>query len=444
MGKRVRIQVGEKVIEGILAAVPADRKQDTDRPTYPTFASLPPPGQSNLALISTSTGTVAVNKNNVSWAEFEGSAGADYTTKEKVKRFRFKVTGAKAKVPVTVAYLQKAISWSPAYLVELIDDKKARITMQGLLMNDVEDVEGVDVYFVVGFPNFVFADTMSPLALTQSVAEFVEGLGREQPRRRYDITAQQSVAYGYGGGYGGPAGPPGETTFGYSSRTETPGAPEEDLFLYQMKDVSLKKGERAYYTVFSAEVPYEHVYEWTIPDTSNVRSDGYVENSERNEGAPAEDQVWHKLRLTNESKFPWTTAPGMAMSKGQPLSQDTLAYTPKGAKGDLKLTIATDIKAKKAESERSREDARITSYSFSKVTADGTLTVKNFKSQPVTVMVKKTLVGGVVSADQGGRVDKTAVGLKAVNPTSVISWELPLKSGEEKTLAYTYITYIRF
>jgi len=233
--------------------------------------------------------------------------------------------------------------------------------------------------------------------------------------------------------------------FGYTTR-ETPGAHEEDLFLYHMKEVSLKKNERAYYTVFSSDAPYEHIYEWVVPDTSNVQPSGYVESSQRTQDERLENQVWHKLRLTNSSKFPWTTAPAMATSKEQPLAQDTLNYTPKGAKGDLKLTIATDISAKKSELERTRENdaLRVYGYSFAKVTVDGKLTLKNFKSKQVTVTVKKTLTGEVVSASQDGKVEKTAEGIKTVNPTSVITWEVPINPGEEKSLEYTYYVYVRY
>ena len=441
VGKKVRFMVGDKVVEGKLIAVPDDRKPDPNRPTYPAYTSVIPPATSNLALIETATGTVAINKSSISWIEFDGRANVEYTAKERVKRFQFKVAGAKDKATVTMGYLQKGLTWVPAYLVELIDDKKARITMQGLLVNDVEDIEGADVYFVVGYPNFMFADTLSPLALGQSVTDFVGQLSRGGASGGFMGATTQNIARPYELDFSLQT----RSDFGYTTR-ETPGAHEEDLFLYQMKEVSLKKNERAYYTVFSSEAPYEHIYEWVVPDTSNVQPSGYVESSQRTQDERLENQVWHKLRLTNNSKFPWTTAPAMATSKEQPLAQDTLNYTPRGAKGDLKLTIATDILAKKSELERTRENdaLRVYGYSFAKVTVDGKLTLKNFKSKQVTVTVKKTLTGEVVSASQDGKVEKTAEGIKTVNPTSVITWEVPINPGEENTLEYTYYVHVRY
>ncbi|HET6457112.1 MAG TPA: hypothetical protein VFI02_22155 [Armatimonadota bacterium] len=422
VGKGVRLTVSDKLVQGKLIAAP-----------------------STLALIQTATGTTAINKASVSWVEIEGAAEANRSITEKAKRLRFKITGAKDKAPITIGYLQKGITWAPAYLVELLTDTKARITMQGLLANDVEDLDGVDVYFVVGYPNFMYSNIVSPLALTQSVTDFIQNLSR--PQTTYAGVAAQSMSNFYAGDLMEARAPGGYGGFGYSSGTETPAAPEEDLFLYQIKDVSLNVGERAYYTVFTAEVPYEHVYEWTIPDFSRVQWNGYLDSSRRPPDQPApEDQIWHKLRLTNTSKFPWTTAPGMATSNGQPLSQDTLNYTSKGAKGDLKITVATDIRGKHSETEKSREnDSLKTSWgTFAKVTSDGELVLKNFKSRAVTVTVKKRVTGEVVTASDDGKTEKVSEGIKAVNPTSVITWDIPLKAGEEKTINYTYFTYVRY
>ena len=423
VGKFVSLTVGDKLIEGKLTAAP-----------------------STVALIETPRGTVAVNKNSISWVQFAGTADANRSVTEKVKRLKFKINGAKDKAPVTIGYLQKGITWSPAYLVELLDNGKARLTMQGLLANDVEDIDGADVYFVVGYPNFMFANILSPLTLTQSVTDFVQSLSNpQQPRYgMYGGMVQAQMTANYAG-YDYEAAAP-RADFGYSTGTETPGAPEEDLFLYQIKDASLKKGERAYYTVFTAEVPYEHIYEWAVPDSSGVQPNGYVETNMRPEQISPENQVWHKLRLTNSSKYPWTTAPGMAISNGQPLSQDMLAYTPKGAKGDLKVTIATDIKADQSEVETGRVPDALKGYnwSYTKVTSDGELTVKSFKTRPVTVTIKKTLIGEVVTASDDGKVQKVTKGLKAVNPTSVITWDVPLKPGEQKKVSYTYFTYVRY
>jgi len=450
VGKEVTLTVTDRSgpaasptkVTGKIISVPDERKPPADQSRGGAAST-----RATIVLIAAPEGTLAINKDMVTGVQFAGEANSNYTSKEKARRLRFKVSGAKDKAPVTIAYLQKGFSWSPAYLVELLDDKKARVTMQGLLINDVEDIEGANVSFVVGYPNFVAANITSPLALTQSLADFVTALGRGSDTERRDGTSHyttQSVSafYAYDNlSLSYPAGP----QFGYSTGKDTPGAAEEDLFLYQVKDVSLKKGERAYYTVFSAEAPYEHIYEWVIPDTSRVQPNGYIDSNRRSdEVTPPTDQVWHKLKLTNNSPYPWTTAPAMAMSNGQPLSQDSIDYTPKGAPGELRITVATDIKAGRSEVEKSREPFQQYGYSFQRVVTDGKLTLKNFKSKAIVVTVKAIAIGEVSSTSPQATVKKTTEGLKAVNPTSVMTWSVPLNPGEEKSLDYSYTTNVRY
>jgi len=131
-----------------------------------------------------------------------------------------------------MAYLQKGISWSPAYLLELLDDKKARLTMQGLLVNDVEDIDGTDVFFAVGYPNFLWADIVSPLALTQSVTEFVNATAGS--RSRYASINAQSLA-NFSDAYD--MAEPIKSQFSYGGTANLSGAGEEDLFFYTIKDV---------------------------------------------------------------------------------------------------------------------------------------------------------------------------------------------------------------
>jgi hypothetical protein len=435
-----------KEFEGQLLAVSDNKGREKPTPS-PQNPNPNPLEFTSIILLKTVTGTTAINltsaQYNIPWIEILDSAGTETSYKEKVKRLRFKISGNETNIPITMAYLQKGLMWSPAYLVELTDDKTARITMQGLLSNDVEDIDNADVSFVVGYPNFMYSDLLSPLALTQSVTSFVSTItglepgGRRAPELYQSGLANQAAGYNYA-----PDSRP-QSDFDYSTTGAATGTQEEDLFLYKVKNVSLKSGERAYCTIFSAEVPYEHVYDLQIPDQSVVDRFGNLDSSRilpRNN----EPQVWHQLKIKNTSAYPWTTAPAMAVSDNNPLSQDRLDYTPVGATGKLKLTVAADIKSKQSEIEKSRTNNAIiiNTISYTKVNVDGTITLKSFKSKPVKVFVKKTLTGEAVTEDQGGKAQKLAAAIQAVNPVSEVSWELTLNPGEEKTLNYSYFVYI--
>jgi len=172
-----------------------------------------------------------------------------------------------------------------------------------------------------------------------------------------------------------------------------------------------------------------------------IDSRGYQRSGQK----PKEkEQVWHSLKLTNSTIYPWTTAPAMVVSGWKPLSQDILNYTPKTSQTNLKMTIATDIKTDRHEYETERKrDVKLYHHSYDLVTVKGKLYVKNCKNKEVAVEIKKNLTGEVLEASHGGKVTKVAEGLQGVNYKSTISWEIPLKAGEEKEITYQYQVYVR-
>jgi hypothetical protein len=228
--------------------------------------------------------------------------------------------------------------------------------------------------------------------------------------------------------------------------TELSGAPEEDLFLYSRSGVTLERGERATYNVFSSTVGYEHVYEWEVVDQPRV--DGYGNVVQYNPNTPdsaIKNSIWHSIRLKNTTKFPWTSAPTMVISGTKPVSQDTLPYTPKAATSNLKITIATDIRSSHEEREVARQQnvQRRHGYEFDLVTVEGTMKLKNYKSKEVKVNISKTLRGEVEQQSDAGKAVKLGEAIQMDNALSRLTWEIPLKAGEERVVTYRYKIFVR-
>jgi hypothetical protein len=435
IGKKAVVTANNQVIEGTIKSVPEDRV------SYPESRLQRVPSQpAVIAIISTKEGEVAINKNAVSKIEFPTNFSTRIPSQERAKRIKFKLATRKKKAALSLSYLQKGISWIPSYLVNIEDPKKARITMKAILINDTEDLDNVDAFFVVGYPNFMYADVLSPLALDQALSQFITGL--EAGARRRDEYSQLSNIMRQSR----PAKFEEEARvqpldYGYAAIKGVPGASEEDLFLYHKKGILLRKGERAYYHIFSQEVDYKHIYEWSVPDTLNVDPRGYQRS-----GQPQmdEEQVWHSIKLENSTNYPWTTAPALTVSGWKPLAQDVINYTPKGIKTNLKLTVATDIKTNRNEYEIERQrDVRLYRSSYDLVTVKGELYIHNAKSKDVTMEIKKKVTGEVLAVSHDGKITKVAEGLRGVNFNSFISWEIPVKAGEEIEVSYTYKVYIR-
>ncbi len=355
---------------------------------------------------------------------------------------RFKIKGASEKTDLTLGYLEHGLGWTPSYLISLNDDKTAQITMQAVVMDDAEDLDNTDVFFVVGVPNFAYSETPSPMGLQQNLLSFMKDAGRrdeENYRRFSNAIAGQMVMSEYKELDATSA-----PTFAQSVG-ELTGAPEEDLFLYSRPGVTLERGERGTYNVFTSTVGYEHIYEWEVVDPQRVDAYGNVIQNPNAPDAAARNSVWHSIRLKNTTKFPWTSAPAMVISGIKPVSQDTLPYTPKEASSKLKITIAMDIRSSHEEREIARQQnvQRRHGYEYDLVTVEGSLKLKNYKTKEVSVDVGKTSRGEVEMQSDEGKAVKVGEAIQADNPLSRLSWKIALKAGEERVVTYRYKIFVR-
>jgi len=349
---------------------------------------------------------------------------------------RFKIKGASTHANLTMGYLEHGFGWTPSYLVSLEDDKTAQVTMQAVVVNDAESVRDADLFFVVGVPNFQYAGIPSPMSLQQTLLDFMQAASRRDQMKdgpySNALRSQMAEAKAYdGGGIGGSLA---------QAVDDLQGAPEEDLFLYTRKGVTLAKGERGMFNVFTASVPYEHIYQWEVQDPPRVDAYGNVQNNNQRPEDIAPQNVWHSIRLKNSTKYPWTSAPATVISSMKPLAQDTLPYSPKGASSNLRLTIATDLRtsSKETEVEREKSIQLRRGYNYDAVTVEGRLKIKNYKSKEVRVGISKTMRGTVLIQSDLGTSEKVGEAIVVDNPLSHMTWEIQLKPGEERTITYRY------
>jgi len=434
IGKRVVLHFDDKTLTGRVKAVPDNRIPEYDASVYSYGGYAPPVEYSAVVVLETAQGDVAVNKNVITRVEFPDGMSTQFDRKQETRNLKFRVSGPRSAARIGMSYLEKGISWTPGYLVQIETDNKAQITMQATVVNDAEDLEGAELFFVVGYPNFIYANVLSPMAMRQSITDFISALSSGDTRGAGYGAMANVMAQSYAPAA---ADESGIASYNYSAVPGLEGGYEEDLFLYNKQGVNLKKNERASYLVFSDRVDYKHVYEWEIPDLSGGDYDNGDESTR--------EQVWHSLRLTNSTQYPWTTAPAIAVRESKPMAQDMITYTPKGGKVNLKLTVASDVKTDRQEYETDRQrDVSLYGYSYDLVTVKGELVVKNNKSSAITLDIRKHITGEVLAQSHDGKVKKLAEGIsrRRANGNSVIAWEVPVAAGVEVKLAYSYKIYV--
>ncbi|PKP17737.1 MAG: hypothetical protein CVU05_14990 [Bacteroidetes bacterium HGW-Bacteroidetes-21] len=348
---------------------------------------------------------------------------------------------------IDMMYLQKGISWLPEYLVELLDDKNAVVTLRATLINDAEDLNNAAVSFVVGVPNFKYNNILSPLCSTDALTTFLgslNGYSTSGGTGRFDnnVMANAMLAQSYNSNnYDEPS--PEYTVDVFSAE----GTNNEDLFFYDFSGVSLKKGGRASYEILTAKLAYEHIYEVEIARNSDL----YFNGKSAYDNTTTANSVWHSIKFTNTTKMPFTTGSAMVVDKENnitsPVSQDMMKYTPMGGESFLKITVSPDInvKDKEIEIERQAKAKKQGSQYYDLITVEGKIKVKNYKDKEVKLNVKRQIFGELKNSDV---VWKHARNVQyysysgTVNPANQVDWIVTMKAGEEKEITYTYTFYV--
>ncbi|MBL8794699.1 MAG: hypothetical protein JNM56_12400 [Planctomycetia bacterium] len=193
------------------------------------------------------------------------------------------------------------------------------------------------------------------------------------------------------------------------AKAEAGAGKNEDLFIFTLKYVTLKKGERMVVPVGEFTLDYKDVYTLEVPFSPPPevrRHFGHEQQAElgRLLNAP---KLIHKVRLYNKSGQPFTTAPALLVREGKLLAQGMMTYTPHGAACDLTLTAAVDVKVSKTEKETKRTPAaaRWESTNLQRMDLTGTLSLTNLRQQAVEVEIVRYVLGNVNGAGQGGKAE---------------------------------------
>ncbi len=391
-----------------------------------------------LVFIQTAEGVVMLDSGIGSVTILDGAPATTLVRKSKTWELEAQFKEAAPGVTVAASYLAKGITWAPSYVVDITDPKQARIAAKAEVINEAEELKDTHLDLVTGFPNLAYADVISPLAGKEDLAGFIAALVRRasaQGRGTFagDTTVNTQVARAdFGAGLSAmPA---------YAAAGA--GTTVEDLFFYPVEKVTLNKGEVGYFPLFSASVPYKQIYTWNIPDYVNEQDQyGNQQREQRN----TQEEIWHSLKLTNQTKLPWTTAPAQTVKNEQLLGQDVIEYTSPSTRTTLKITRAMAVQAEQNEyeSQRERSAVRLYGYEYDRITIEGRLRVANRKTEPVEMEIRKTLSGEVQGATPQAQVDKLARGLARMNPLNVVTWNITLAPGEQKEITYTYQALIR-
>jgi hypothetical protein len=365
----------------------------------PSQAGGAPPGHGELLLVETVTGTRAIPLASVRELEIRDGFTARVRRDEQKERLTLQVAAGGDGATVGVMYVQRGLRWIPAYKLDLDGKGNAAVQFEATLVNDLVDLERATVHLVIGVPKFAFEGMVDPISLQQEMVQVASHV-RDQISMRRDFLSNsimtQTANYRADPRGGGQDGQP---------AVEGSGA-AEDLFVFTVRDVTLKQGERLVLPVSSFTLAYRDVYRLDVPFAppmevrQNLQSERVVELARLLQAPKAR----HVLRLVNGNDAPLTTAPALVLAGGRVLAQGHMLYTPKRVESDLEINVAVDVCVDTEEHETKRDPGpiRLGGENYGRVGVAGTITLRNEKTVPVEVEVSRRALGIADEVGQDG------------------------------------------
>ena len=417
-----------------------------------------------VVLLETDQGVLALPLERVRSVSFRKTPASKYPSETfrnlLTLDFAWPDAGPRRDIEVGMAYVQKGLRWIPSYKVTIDGKGKARVQLQATLVNELADLDDVTANLVVGVPTFAFKGTVDPMALQQTVAQLGDF-----------FDAKSASGFAMSNAVMAQVGAREDGRFRDNERANLPpdvgpevagSEADQDLYVFTVKRVTLKKGERMVLPVAEYELGYRDVYVLDLPfaPPMEVRAnanDAQQQQLARLLGAP---HFTHVLRLTNSGHEPLTTAPALISSGDRVLGQGMMSYTAPGADCDLGLTTAVDIKVAKSDKETGRLPNALTvdGSTYLRVDLNGNIAITNRRDQAVDIEVTRSILGHAETAGQAGKAEMvnayeegSAVSQPpwwgwygwpgwwgAVNGVGRFTWKTKVEAGKTLTLTYKW------
>ncbi|MBK8098246.1 MAG: hypothetical protein IPK26_14135 [Planctomycetes bacterium] len=361
----------------------------------PSLKDVPAASDGELLLLQTGSGTRVLALSQVRDLEVRGEFVPRIRGEEQQARLTLQIAGGGAGATVGVMYVQRGLRWIPAYRLDIDGKGQAAVQFEATLVNDLVDLERATVNLVVGVPKFEFQGLVDPISLQQEAAA-VAAMAPQSQRFSNALSNSLMTQAAWHG-----------QQQEQESRPAVAGAEaQEDLFVFTVRDVTLKRGERLVLPIASFALTYRDVHRLEIPFAppmevrQGLQSERVVELAKQ----LAAPKARHVLRLKNGSDAPLTTAPALVLTAGRVLAQGRMSYTPRGGETDLEINVAVDVQVDTEEREQKRDPGpfRFGDDNYARVDIAGSIALQNHKSQPIEIEVTRRALGLADAIGQDG------------------------------------------
>lgn len=377
-----------------------------------------------IAIIETSGGSITVYRETLTkvlYATF-GSAGTMVVTERTIQPgLMVEFNTDKSSAELDMIYLERHLSWAPAYRLKL-NDNKGTLSLSAEVSAGNLDLDKVKLNLVAGMPEVANGGILSRLAGIQEYDYYEAAPAYREDaveNRAYDRSKDVAVESGNA----------------------------EDYYVYSIKDFSLQKNQSALVNILQEEINVDHIFSCDL----------YGVNEYTQPGGSSEPQlvpVFHVLEFLNPVKQPLTAAPifvetsysgGGELLLGQP----NMNSVPVGGKARITVAESLDVPVTQTEEETKRvSNAHTYKYGstqvyFDLVAVSAAIHIENQGNKEKTIKITRNIQGKPLTSDVTWALKTLPPVISSPNSNTEISWTIKLKPGEKKDIKYSYEYFLR-
>ena len=409
IGAKVRImEAGLAAYETTILGIPT-RSSEELRRIDPPGSPEKLPQRGSIVLLKFEGGVKAVPIDRIQQVTFLDEPELQLPGKEFRNRMTLKLDWGRHKseqsANVGMVYVQRGVRWIPNYRVDIDGKGNAVVKLQATIINELADLENVNAHLVIGVPKFAFENTPDPISLQETIAQLSRHFRRDS-QTAYAFSnmimtqAERSVR---------PVDVPTERDVIDLGPDIAGSGKNEDLYVFTLEHVTLKKGQRMVVPVAEYTLKYQDVFVLDLPfgPPPEVRHNLNSQQQTRLAQLYYAPKVMHKIRLANNAKCPLTTAPALILRQGHIIAQGMMTYTAVGASSDLELTAAVDIAVEKLdkETERIPDAVKWDNYTYARSNLTGTIHLTNRRTDTVNLEIRRSILGHADSASHEGVIE---------------------------------------
>jgi len=380
---------------------------------------------SRFLVVQTGKGRVYIEAAEV--ASVESDEAGEKVIRQQPRMFLTLDDAAKGETKVSLRYLTHGLSWAPSYRIDITDPKTLALEQHAVIRDEIVKLEGAEVRLISGYPSVQFAHVRSLLSPRTTLAAFFQELGSGEVRYS-DAAMNGAITQNTMGNFRAPY---------VLALGATPSGEGVDLHYQSIGKRTLAQGDTLALTVAKGKADYERIVEWLIADTRDEygRYDG--------RGKVDGDDSWDALKFKNPLPFPMTTGPATVTAGGHFNGQRMSYWVNAGEETILRVEKALSIRTRATENESQKEGSArdlvwVGGRQYRKTTVEGEVAVSNHRKEDVSMVIRRRFSGELIQAEGAPKSSLLTEGVYSINRRNELVWTLPLKSGEEVKLKYSY------